>query len=40
MSRFSVLECRVLHAVGQDTVMISGDADCERIAGLNLRLIH
>ena len=40
MSRFSVLECRVLHTVGQDTVMISGDADCERIAGLNLRMIR
>ena len=26
--------------VGQDTVMISGDADFERIAGLNLRLIR
>ena len=26
--------------LGQDTVMISGDADFERIAGLNLRLIR
>ena len=40
MSRLSVLECRGLHTAGQDTVMISGDADFQRIAGLNLRLIH
>ena len=26
--------------LGQDTVMISGDTDFERIAGLNLRLIR